>query len=104
MGFQWTYIEQPSWQKLWREDEMTNDKPKVKMTRAEAIEAFQKHTLWHSDNAIGLVDFYIEAGMLEIVKERQPETLKCIFEAFGVNDVIRLQEVLSINGYKITKA
>jgi hypothetical protein len=46
---------------------MTHEKKK--MTRAEAIELIKKHI----PDAIGqdrVIDFYIEAGMLEIVKEK----------------------------------
>lgn len=49
---------------------MTNDKPKAKMTRAEAIKMFLKHipeATYHGVDS--LVDFYIEAGMLEVVEE-----------------------------------
>lgn len=41
---------------------------KKKMTRKEAIECLQKHVM-PIHNADQLVDFYIEAGMLEIVEE-----------------------------------
>lgn len=48
---------------------MTHEKKK--MTRAEAIELIKKHM----PDAIGhdqVIDFYIEAGMLEIVEEKKP--------------------------------
>lgn len=41
---------------------------KKKMTRKEAIACFQKHTaIYEAENVI---NFYIEAGMLEIVEEK----------------------------------
>ena len=40
---------------------------KKKMTRKEAIDSLQKHCPVNNPGAI--IDFYIEAGMLEIVEE-----------------------------------
>ena len=42
---------------------------KKKMTRAEAIACILKH-IPAAHNAAGVIDFYIEAGMLEIVEEK----------------------------------
>ena len=43
---------------------------KKKMTRKEAIDSLQKHCTVNDPGAI--IDFYMEAGMLEIVEEEGP--------------------------------
>lgn len=43
--------------------------PKHKMTRQEAIACFEKH-MPMAKGAPNIIDFYVEAGMLEIVEER----------------------------------
>lgn len=47
---------------------------KKKLTRKEAIEIFSKH-MPDVRNASKTIDFYIEAGMLEIVEEKQQDTI-----------------------------
>lgn len=47
------------------------DKPKVKMTRAQAIEKFAHCTPVGIADAEFLINFYIEAGMLEVVEEKE---------------------------------
>lgn len=64
---------------------MINDKPKHKMTRKEAIACFEKH-MPMAYGAPSIIDFYVEAGMLEIVEEN-----------FNKNDV-RIIEFLQKSG------
>ena len=51
------------------------DKPKAKMTRAEAIKSFADCMAWNEPTAF--VDFYIEAGMLEVVEEKPKTIMMC---------------------------
>lgn len=51
------------------ENDMTNDKPKHKMTHQEAIACFEKHMPYVVD-AYKVVYFYVEAGILDIVEQR----------------------------------
>lgn len=46
---------------------------KAKMTRKEAVECFKKHIPDTIAKVENLIDFYIEAGMLEIVEEKTVE-------------------------------
>lgn len=67
-NFHWEYINNPQWVKIWidRTSEMQHEKKK--MTRKEAIEIFKKH-MPDVVKAERTIDFYIDAGMLEIVEE-----------------------------------
>lgn len=86
-------------------DNLTNHEKK-KMTRKEAIAAFRRH-MPDAVNADKVVDFYIEAGMLEIVEEeRSPNAIFCeIALKFTIADkyLIFMDEIRKA-GLKITKA
>lgn len=60
---------------------------KAKMTRAEAIACLDKHNP-HNYNTSHMIDFYIEAGMLEIVEE----TTTTVFETDNDIGKIRLEK------------
>jgi hypothetical protein len=70
-NFHWLYIDKPQWVKTWidRTSQMT-DKPKHKMTRAEAVTLFADRMAIPKESSEKVIDFYIEAGMLEIVEEK----------------------------------
>lgn len=73
---------------------MTDTKPKAKMTRAEAIKMLERHVLVSQPTAI--IDFYIEAGMLEIVEEeKKPLIVGYTFE--------KIEQELFDAGYDVIK-
>lgn len=76
-----------------KDKEMT-DKPKHKMTRAEAIACFSKH-MPIVQRPEDTIDFYIEAGMLEIVEEEKVWVCGMPFNI--------IEEDLNKKGYKIIK-
>lgn len=83
------------------EYEMTTTHEKKKMTRKEAIDSLRKHC--PVDYPEQIIDFYIEAGMLEIV-----EDLDTIYIKDWENDIqkIKISEAiiaLQTNGFKVTK-
>jgi hypothetical protein len=70
------------------------DKPKAKMTRKEAVECFKKYHVYGDPN--DTVDFYIEAGMLEIVEEEK----KPIILGYQFDHIVH---ELECAGYKVIK-
>lgn len=75
---------------------------KHKMTRAEAIELLKKHFPC-SGNENKTIDFYIEAGMLEIVEEeiKKDIGLETIFRKSVVCSIDHVISQLNKAGYKI---
>lgn len=74
---------------------------KHKMTRAEAIELLKKHFPC-SGNENKTIDFYIEAGMLEIVEEKElgvPIGFEFQYEEYGL--LKRFVKDLDRQGFKI---
>lgn len=66
------------------------DKPKAKMTRAEAVDRLSHYTVSHK-SAENMVNFFIEAGMLEIVEEK----------ALIVNHVDKGKIIIQRNGITV---
>lgn len=62
---------------------MENNVTKAKMTRKEAIECFKKH-MPAVVNPERCIDFYIEAGMLEIVEEKKVVTIDIVDECLVI--------------------
>ena len=78
-----------------KQKEINMQREKKKMTRKEAIACLQKHVM-PIHNADQLIDFYIEAGMLEIVEEEQkPLILGYQFD--------HVKHELECAGYKVIK-
>lgn len=70
-NFHWKYIDRPQWVKTWIDRTSKMPTEKKKLTRKEAIKLFSKY-MPGIYNAESVIDFYIEAEMLEIVEEMSP--------------------------------
>ena len=78
---------------------------KKKMTRKEAIACLQKHVM-PIHNADQLVDFYIEAGMLEIVEDKPEDTYVLVKDIDGDTQRVAISNIktsLASMGYKLIK-
>lgn len=103
-NFHWEYINNPQWVKIWidRTSEMQHEKKRL--TREEAITRLQKHIIGGNQQyAKEMIDFYIEAGMLEIVEE--PYYDHKIIEALAKSQISASAVMMELDraGFKIVE-